>query len=67
MELTHRVNFFGGLAKDKEIVAINTNLLHYRQLVVTGSTRASMPQFRKTLSFLSSGRLSVKELVHYHI
>jgi L-iditol 2-dehydrogenase len=29
----------------------------------SGSTRASVPQFRKTLSFLSGGRLSVKELV----
>lgn len=63
MAIGGRVNFFGGLPKGREIVPINTNLIHYRQLVVTGSTRASVPQFRKTLGFLSSGRLSVRELV----
>jgi L-iditol 2-dehydrogenase len=63
MAIYGRVNFFGGLARDKEIVPINTNLIHYKQLVITGSTRASVPQYRKTLGFISSGRLSVKELI----
>jgi L-iditol 2-dehydrogenase len=63
MALGGRVNFFGGLPKDKEIVPINTNLIHYKQLVLTGSTRASVSQYRKTLSFISSGILSVRELI----
>jgi hypothetical protein len=64
MAMGGRVCFFGGLAKEKEIVPINTNLIHYKQLVVTGSTRASISQYRRTLGFISSGRLSVKELMH---
>lgn len=63
MAIGGRVNFFGGLPKDREIVPINTNLIHYKQLVITGSTRASLSSYRKTLSFIGSGILSVKELI----
>lgn len=58
-----RVNFFGGLPADKQNVTLNTNLIHYKQLIVTGSTRASVSQFRKTLEFISSRILDVKKLV----
>lgn len=58
-----RVNFFGGLPAAKEIVGINTNLVHYKQLILTGSARASLSQFRKTLDFISSGILNVKDLI----
>ncbi|HEY5586990.1 MAG TPA: zinc-dependent dehydrogenase [Ruminiclostridium sp.] len=58
-----RVNFFGGLPASKEIVGINTNLVHYKQLILTGSARSSLSQFRKTLDFISSGILNVKDLI----
>lgn len=63
MDIGGRINFFGGLPKDKEVVEINTNMIHYKQLQVTGSTRSSVSQFRKTLGFISGGILSVSELV----
>ena len=63
MAINGRVNFFGGLPASKEIVGINTNLVHYRQLILTGSARSSLSQFRKTLEFISSGVLNVKDLV----
>lgn len=63
MAINGRVNFFGGLPAGKEIVGINTNLVHYKQLMLTGSARASLSQFRKTLDFISSGVLSVKDLI----
>ena len=58
-----RINFFGGLPADRQNVPLNTNLIHYKQLTVTGTTRASVLQFRKTLEFISSGVLNVKKLV----
>jgi L-iditol 2-dehydrogenase len=58
-----RVNFFGGLPESKEPVSINTNLIHYRELYITGSTRSSIAQFRKTLEFVSMGLLNVKALI----
>ncbi|MHB1454074.1 MAG: zinc-dependent dehydrogenase [Saccharofermentanales bacterium] len=63
MGIGGRICFFGGLPKAKEIVPINTNLIHYKQLVITGSTRASVPQYRQTLDFISSGIVSVKEFI----
>ena len=58
-----RVNFFGGIPADRQPVPINTNLVHYKQLILTGTTRASVTQFRKTLSFIRSGILDVKPLI----
>jgi L-iditol 2-dehydrogenase len=58
-----RINFFGGLPKDKENVEINTNLIHYRQLILTGSTRANIAQFRQTLQFINDGLIKVSNLV----
>jgi len=58
-----RVLFFGGLPKDRSVVPLDTNLIHYKQLMVTGTTRASIIQFRKVLSLIEHGTLSVKEFV----
>ena len=41
MGFNGRVNFFGGLPKSKEIVDINTNLIHYKQLIITGTSKAN--------------------------
>lgn len=58
-----RICFFGGLPKGKEEVALNTNVIHYKQLIVTGTTRASLRQYRKTLSFIKEGIVTVENLV----
>lgn len=58
-----RVNFFGGLPKEHQIVPLNTNLIHYRQLIVTGTTRASIGHFRKTLSFVAEGLIDLSGIV----
>ena len=44
-----RINFFGGIPESKQPVPINTNLVHYKELYLTGSTRSSIAQFRKSL------------------
>jgi L-iditol 2-dehydrogenase len=63
MDIGGRVLFFGGLPKGKEIVPLNTNMIHYKELIVTGSTRANNEHFRKTLGFIADGILDVKNLV----
>ena len=63
MDYGGRVNFFGGIPADKEPVPINTNLVHYKELYLTGSTRSSIAQFRKTLDFCAKGLLPVKEMI----
>jgi L-iditol 2-dehydrogenase len=58
-----RVVFFGGLPKGGSRVALDTNLIHYRQIEVTGTTRQSLAQFAKTLELLASRVLRVDDLI----
>jgi len=61
--LDGRVNFFGGLPKGKEMVELDTNLIHYKQITVTGTTRSSHAQYRKTLDFIAASLVDVDALV----
>jgi L-iditol 2-dehydrogenase len=58
-----RVMFFGGLPEGKSKVPLDTNLVHYKQITITGTSRQSLIQYRQTLALVASGRLVVKDLV----
>jgi len=58
-----RINFFGGLPAGREIVPLNTNLIHYREIFVLGTSSQSIYDFRKTLELVSAGVLDVKRFV----
>ena len=58
-----RVNFFGGVPADKQPVPIDTNLVHYKELYLTGSTRANITMFRKTLEVVSQGLIDLKSMI----
>lgn len=58
-----RVIFFGGLPKDRAMVPLDTNLIHYRQLMVTGTTRQSLRQFQAVLALVSDRVLRLEDLV----
>ncbi len=58
-----RVNFFGGVPADKQPVPIDTNLIHYKELYLTGSTRSSIAQFRKVAEMVGGGLLEISRLV----
>lgn len=58
-----RVLFFGGLPADKAKVGLDANRIHYRQLIVTGTARASLSQYRKSLELVERGLLNLEPLV----
>ncbi|MGO9308429.1 MAG: alcohol dehydrogenase catalytic domain-containing protein [Spirochaetia bacterium] len=58
-----RVMFFGGLPEGRSKVALDTNLVHYKQITITGTSRQSLIQYRQALSLVASGCLVVKDLV----
>lgn len=58
-----RINFFGGLPKDQPYATLNTNLIHYRQLVVTGTTGSNVRQFRVTVDLLAAKRIRLDSLI----
>ena len=57
------VCFFGGLPVTVSEVPLNTNLIHYRQLTVTGTTRSSLRQYRKTLKLMGEGLIRIGNLI----
>ncbi|MHB8065780.1 MAG: zinc-dependent dehydrogenase [Ruminiclostridium sp.] len=58
-----RVTFFGGMPKGKENVTLNTNLIHYKELMVTATTGSSMQDFYKSMQIISSRVIDVKPLI----
>jgi L-iditol 2-dehydrogenase len=58
-----RVMFFGGLPEGRSIVSLDTNLVHYKQIRISGTSRQSLIQYRQTLALVASGRLVVRDLV----
>lgn len=58
-----RINFFGGLPKGKEEVTLNTNLIHYKELIALGTTGSSISDYYKSLQIVSSGKINVKALI----
>jgi L-iditol 2-dehydrogenase len=57
-----RIVFFGGLPPDTPSARLNTNLIHYRQLVVTGTTGSTTRQYRAALEMIVEGRIPAASL-----
>jgi len=58
-----RVSFFGGLPKDRSKVPLDTNLVHYKQIRISGTTRQNLSQYRKCIDLMTSGVIDVKPLI----
>lgn len=58
-----RINFFGGLPKGNDLAQIQSNLVHYRELVITGTTGQTVKQYRTTMEMIGNGQIEVASLV----
>jgi L-iditol 2-dehydrogenase len=58
-----RINFFGGLHKDGSEVLIDTNLIHYRQLILTGTTGSNVRQFHSASRLIGTREIELGNLV----
>jgi L-iditol 2-dehydrogenase len=58
-----RVNFFGGLPKERPLIQLNANQVHYKELQVTGTTACSTDDCRKALEIVQSGKLDLSRVV----
>jgi L-iditol 2-dehydrogenase len=61
--LNGRVIFFGGLPAGKETVALDTNIIHYKQITVTGTSRQSLAQYRKCLDLIGRRLVDVHGVI----
>ncbi|MCX8187987.1 MAG: zinc-binding dehydrogenase [Nitrososphaeria archaeon] len=57
------INFFAGLPAGKEEVPINTNLIHYKQITVLGTSMQTPFEFKRTLEILAQGVVDLKPLI----
>ena len=58
-----RIELFGGLPKSEPTAAINTNLLHYKEITLTGSFSEKMSDFQAAVALIQSGRFPADKLV----
>jgi L-iditol 2-dehydrogenase len=58
-----RINYFGGLSKDDSIIRFNSNIVHYKELIVTGTTACSTFDCLRAAEIVNSGRLDLSPLI----
>lgn len=58
-----RINFFGGLSKENPTIELNSNLVHYKELVVTGTTGCSTHDCRRAAEIVLANKVDLSGLV----
>jgi len=58
-----RINFFGGLPKDRPTISFNSNLVHYKELVVTATTACSTADCWQAAQIVTSGSVDLADIV----
>jgi len=58
-----RINFFGGLPKDHPSVEIDANAIHYKELVVTGTTACSTADCLQAADIMAAGLVDLSGMV----
>lgn len=62
-----RISFFGGLPKDKPMVTIDSNLVHYKELILAGANGSTPEHNRRALELMASGRVEVRDLLTHEV
>jgi L-iditol 2-dehydrogenase len=58
-----RINFFAGLPKDHPTINFDSNLVHYKELIVTATTACSTADCRQAADLVNSGRIDLSDLI----
>jgi len=58
-----RINFFAGLPRDRALVELDTNLVHYKELLVTGTTANTNADCSEALALILDGRVDTAALI----
>ena len=57
------INFFASLSKDNPFVNLDCNLIHYREIKITGTYNSTPLQNRLAYKLIEKGAINVKELI----
>ncbi|MEN3186632.1 MAG: zinc-dependent dehydrogenase [Atribacterota bacterium] len=58
-----RINFFGGLPKEDNIVALDSNVIHYKEIYVHGTSGTTTNHIRTCLELMAAKRVMGKEYI----
>jgi len=58
-----RINFFGGLPKDRPTIAFDSNQAHYKELIVTATTACSTLDCWQAAEIVNSGKIDLSGLI----
>ncbi len=62
-----RISFFGGLPKDKPVIALDSNIVHYRELMIMGANGSSPDHNKRALAMIADGSVPVADLITHHL
>lgn len=62
-----RISFFGGLPKDAPIIALDSNLVHYRELTIVGANGSSPAHNAEALQLIAEGLVPVADLITHRL
>ncbi|MEV0347528.1 zinc-dependent dehydrogenase [Nonomuraea sp. NPDC050680] len=62
-----RISFFGGLPKDDPIIALDSNLVHYRELTIVGANGSSPAHNAEALKLIAEGLVPVADLITHRL
>lgn len=58
-----RINYFGGLPKDDPYIRFDSNTVHYKELIVTGTTACSTMDCLQAADLVNAGVLDLEPLI----
>ncbi len=58
-----RINLFGGLPKTQSLVTLDTNIIHYKELIVHGAHGATPIHHHKAVKLIASGAVNAKNYI----
>jgi L-iditol 2-dehydrogenase len=61
--ISGRINFFGGLPKDRSTIQFDSNIVHYKELRVTATTACSTANCLQAAEILGAGLIDLAPLI----
>ncbi len=61
--ISGRINYFGGLPKDRPTINFDSNLVHYKELVITATTACSTADCWQVAQIVNSGLVDLSDVV----
>jgi L-iditol 2-dehydrogenase len=58
-----RINLFAGLPANNTMISLDSNLIHYKELIVTGTTGCSTSDCKRSMDLISSGKVDLSPLI----